>query len=182
MTMRYTDLNPRACEIVDLVRDQFADMFDNDDFGPFIQDFTEFDKDRYAEFLELAVGDVEVVVGLTGMVWGVNSFPYSKVVAKRCITLALTIEVIRHFIRSYVEIPDTARVGAPDVVRRDYLTRWQGVLNDYQQQLKDAGKKLTAELYSENAKHYTKVLVDLPSMRGVMTIDQPAERPQYWWW
>ena len=172
-----------ACEVVDLTMAQFADMFDNDEFGPFIQDFTDFGKDRYAELLELAIGDVEIVVGVTGLMWGPNSFPYSKVVAKRCLVLALTIEVIRHFMRSYVEIPDTGRVGAPDVVRRDYLTRWQGILRDYDDQLKAAGKKLTAELYTENAQHYTKVLVDLPSMRGVINAQQPAERPQIsWWW
>lgn len=183
MPVRYTDLSPTACDIVDIVMDQFADMFDNDDFGPFIQDFTEFGRDRYAELMELAVGDVQLAVGLTGLNWGTDSFPYGNAVAKRCVTLALTIEVIRHFMRSYVEIPDTGRVGAPDVVRRDYLNRWQGLLNDYQNQLKDAGKRLTAELYSQNAKHYTKVLVDLPSMRGVINAEQPTERPQIgWWW
>ena len=183
MPAKYTDLTPEAREIVDLVRDQFADMFDNDDFGPFIQEFTAFGKDRYAEFLELAVGDVEIVVGLTGLMWGVDTFPYNLVIAKRCITLALTIEIIRHLMRSYVEIPDTARVQAPDIVRRDYLTRWQGLLNDYQNQLKDAGKRLTAELYSEDAGRYMKVLVDLPSMRGIVNVDQPAERPMVgWWW
>lgn len=183
MPVRYADLDPDAREVVDLVRDQFADMFDNDDFGPFIQEFTNFGKDRYAEFLELAVGDVELVVSLTGLMWGVNSFPYSSVIARRCITLALTIEIIRHLMRSYVEIPDTARVQAPDIVRRDYLTRWQGLLNDYQGQLKDAGKRLTAELYSEDAGRYMKVLVDLPSMRGIVNVDQPAERPMIgWWW
>ena len=181
--MRYNELDDKACEVVDLAMEQFADMFDNDDFGPFIQDFTEFDKDRYASFLELAIGDVEIAVGITGLMWGVNTFPYSNMVAKRCIVLALTIEMIRHLMRSYVEIPDTSRVGAPDVVRRDYLSRWQGLLNDYQNQLKDAGKKLTAELYSDNYSHYTKVLVDLPSMRGVANIDNSAERPMFgWWW
>jgi len=181
--MRYTELDDNAIEVVDLTMHQFADLFDNDDFGPFIQEFTEFDKDRYAEFLELAIGDVELVVGITGLMWGVNHFPYNSVIAKRCLVLALTIEIIRHLCRSYVEIPDTGRVGAPDVVRRDYLSRWQGLLNDYQNQLKDAGKRLTAELYSENYSHYMKVLVDLPSMRGVVNVDNPAERPQYgWWW
>lgn len=183
MTLRYADLDEQACEVVDLVMEEFSDMFDNDEFGPFIQDFTRFGRDRYAALLELAIGDVEMVVGITGLMWGVGTFPYNKVIAKRCLTLALTIEVIRHFMRSYVEIPDTGRVGAPDVVRRDYLSRWQGLLNDYQNQLKDAGKKLTAELYTDGYAHYTKVLVDLPSMRGVANLDQPAERPMYgWWW
>ena len=183
MPTKYTELDDRAVEIVDLVRDQFGDMFDNDDFGPFIQEFTNFGPDRYAEFLDLAIGDVQTYVAITGLMWGIDTYPYGSAVARRCLSLALTIEIIRHLMRSYVEIPDTSRVGAPDVVRRDYLSRWQGLLNDYQGQLKDAGKRLTAELYSENYSHYTKVLVDLPSMRGRVIGDIPAERPQYgYWW
>jgi len=183
MTVKYKDLDADAKSVVDTVKAEFADLFDNDDFGPFIEEFTGFGDDRYAQLLELAVGDVEIVVGLSGLMWGINSFPYNSVIARRCIVLALTIEVIRHLMRSYVEIPDTSRVGAPDIVRRDYLSRWQGLLNDYQQQLKDAGKKLTAELYNQEGASHQKVLVDLASMRGIVNVDAPVERPQFgWWW
>ena len=183
MPDRYADLNDDAIATVDKVMLQFADMFDNDEFGPFIKEFTNFGRDRYVQLLDLAIGDVELVCGLTGLNWNADTYPYRIGVANRAITIALTIEVIRHFLRSYVEIPDTGRVGAPDVVRRDYLSRWQGLLNDYQNQLKDAGKRLTAELYSENVRRYQKVLVDLGSMKGIVNIDQPAERPQLgWWW
>lgn len=179
----YSDLSGAALEIVDSVMLQFADMFDNNEFGPFIKEFTNFGRDRVAQLFDLAIGDVELVCGLTGLNWSASSYPYNSGVARRALSLALTIEVIRHFLRSYVEIPDTGRVGAPDVVRRDYLSRWQGLLNDYQNQLKDAGKRLTADLYSDNVRRYTKVLVDLSSMKGVVNTDQPAERPQYgWWW
>lgn len=183
MIKRYAELDGGAAEVVDLVMMEFSDLFDNDAFGPFIQDFTDFGKDRYAALLELAIGDVLILVSIAGVSWDVESYPYHLPSAKRCAVLALTIEVIRHLVRSYVEIPDTARVGAPDVVRRDYLSRWQGLLNDYQQQLKDAAKQLEIDVYDENYRRYTKVLVDLPSMRGVMNLDQPAERPTIgWWW
>ena len=179
----YADLDDEAIKIVDTVMMEFSDMFDNNEFGPFIKEFTHFGRDRYVQLLELAIGDVELVVGLTGLNWSALSYPYRSGAGRRALTIALTIEVIRHLMRSYVEIPDTGRVGAPDVVRRDYLSRWQGLLNDYQNQLKDAGKKLTAELYSEDVRKYTKVLVDLASMKGVVNVDQPVERPQHgWWW
>lgn len=183
MVARYIDLDDRGVAVVDAVRAQFADLFDNDCFGPFIEEFTNFDKDRYAGFLDMAIGDVASYVSITGLDWDVTHYPYSLSIGRRALELALTIEIIRHLMRSYVEIPDTSRVGAPDVVRRDYLSRWQGLLNDYQNQLKDIGKRLTAEIYSMNAEHYQKVLVDLGSMRGIVNADQPAERPQLgWWW
>ena len=184
MADRYTDLDDRAEEVVSIVMAEFSDMFDNDDFGPFIQEFTHFGPDRYAQLFELAVGDVQLLVTVATLTWTDRSFPYHLASAKRCLSLALTIEVIRHLIRSYVEIPDTSRVGAPDVVRRDYLSRWQGILSDYQQQLKDAGKKLNGDLYNEMAAsgRFTKVLIDYPSTRGTWIADQPAERPQAWWW
>lgn len=181
--MKYRELDSDARSVVDSVRNGFADLFDNDEFGPFIKEFTDFDNDRYAQLLEFAIGDVEIIVGIGGLNWREGTYPYSMGSARRCLTLALTIEVIRHLMRSYVEIPDTSRVGAPDVVRRDYLSRWQGLLNDYQQQLKDAGKKLTADLYGQEAYSHQKVLVDLASMRGIVNVDAPVERPQFgWWW
>ena len=58
---------------------------------------------------------------------------------------------------------DTSRVGAPDVVRRDYLNRWQSVLTDYQNQLKEAGKKLSTVLQDMSAAHNTIALIDWAS-------------------
>lgn len=181
--MGYSDLSEGAKSIISLVKSEFADMFDNDDFGPFIKEFTGFGDDRYADLLALAIGDVELIVGIGGLRWSQSTYPYAMGSANRALTLALTIEVIRHLMRSYVEIPDTSRVQAPDVVRRDYLSRWQGLLNDYQNQLKDAGKKLTGDIYNSEMYSHQKVLVDLASMRGIVNVDAPVERPQFgWWW
>lgn len=180
---RYRDLTEEQADVVDMVMMEFGDLFDNDGFGPFIQEFTGFGPDRYAQLLRLAIGDIETMCSVAGLNWDLDNYPYKNKVANRCLVLALTVEVIKHLIRTYAEIPDTGRVSAPDIVRRDYQSRWSGLLNDYQNQLKDAVKSLGIELYNDNYRHYTKVLVDLNSMRGIVNIDAPAERPMVgWWW
>lgn len=181
----YDALDERGKHVVDLVCDMFGDLFDNNEFGPFIGEFTHYSKDRVAELMEPAIGNLLLLLKVTGLRWRSDTFPYGNKTAEAALQLSLTCEVIRHLIRSYVEIPDTGRVGAPDIVRRDYLNRWQSILQDYDNRLKDAAKKLTAELYDESAAAglYTKVLVDYPSMAGSYIPFNTAERPSYgFWW
>lgn len=181
----YDALDERGRHVVDLVCDMFGDLFDNDEFGPFIGEFTNYSKDRVAQLMEPALGNLMLMVKMGGLKWTPTTFPYGNGTASSALQLSLTCEVIRHLIRSYVEIPDTGRVSAPDIVRRDYLNRWQGILADYDNRLKDAGKKLEAEMYDSEASagHYTKVLVDYPSMAGSYIPFNTAERPSYgFWW
>lgn len=185
--MKYADLTDGAQSVVDLVWDMFADLFDNADYGPFLAEFTRFDKERVVELLTPAIGQLSTYVPIPKLAdYTEASFPYSSGLWNYCLTLSLVIEVIDHLMRSYVEIPDTQRVQAPDIVRRDYLTRWQTLLNEYKDRLKQAGKKLTTEAFDEqySAGHYQKVLVDYPSIAAMWAPMNPAERPQIWagWW
>lgn len=183
--MKYDELSPDAQNLIDLTYTQFADLFDNSEFGPFIEEFTPFSKDRLADLLEVASGNLMLLIKISGLRWDATNFPYHNTAASAALSLALTCEIIRHLMRSYVEIPDTARVGAPDVVRRDYFTRWQSVLNDYDGRLKDAAKKLEGDIYADEAGLglYIKTLVDYPSMARGYTPFSSAERPMFgWFW
>ena len=181
--MKYKELPKEAKDVIDLVKGQFADLFDNSEFGPFIQEFTHFDDDRYAQLFEIAMGNLLLLIKISGIYWTPKAFPYHSEAARGALTLSLTCEVIRHLVRSYVEIPDTSRVGAPDVVRREYYQRWKDLLNDYDMRLKDAAKKLQADIYENEADagRYIRTLVDYPSMaRGYIPFN-PVERPQFGW-
>lgn len=186
-SVKYEDLPEAARDVIDLCKAEFGDMFDNDMFGPFIEEFTPFGNDRMAQLLDLAIGNVNLLVKIPNTGFTAANYPYSRPSFRAVAVLALTVEEIRHFIRSYVEIPDTSRVGAPDVVRRDYLTRWQGVLDDYKKRLDDAAKKLNADMYDDEASagRYVKTLIDYPSVAGIYIPWNEAERPIYpggWWW
>jgi hypothetical protein len=185
--MAYADLADGPKEVVDLVWDMFSDLFDNANYGPFLNEFTKFDKERVVELLDPAIGQLSAYVPIARLGdYSLASFPYSVGIWHYCLTLSLVIEVIEHLMRSYVEIPDTQRVQAPDIVRRDYLTRWQTLLNEYKDRLKQAGKKLSVEAFDDeySAGHYQKVLVDYPSIAAMWAPMNPAERPQIWagWW
>lgn len=183
--MLYNDLPKNAHDLIDLTYAQFGDMFDNSDFGPFIQEFTPFDNDRLAQLFEIAMGNLVLLIRIAGVSWDYKSFPYYSQSARAALSLSLTCELIRHLMRSYVEIPDTTRVQAPDVVRRDYITRWRDLLNDYDARLKDAAKKLQADIYESMADsgRYIKTLVDYASMANNAGPFTLAERPQFgWFW
>lgn len=182
---RYDRLGGPQKEVVDMAIELFDDTFDNSQFGPFVSEFTDFDQDRVALFLPMAVADVCMYLTYTGISYNEDNFPYSFSVGKTCVVFGMIIEIIRHLCRSYVEMPDTGRVGAPDVVRRDYLSRWQGLLRDYQDQLRDLGKKLNADLLNEymQGNRHIRTLVDYPTTAGAYLPWMGGERPNFgtWW-
>lgn len=185
--MKYDELPDGARSVVDLVWDMFSDAFDNATYGPFLSEFADFDKARVTELMVPAIGQVSTYVAMPGLAdYSVTSYPYASGLWSYCLTLSLVVEVIDHLMRSYVEIPDTSRVQAPDIVRRDYLTRWQTLLGEYKDKLKQSSAKLAVEAFDEqySAGHMQKVLVDYPSIAAMWAPMNPAERPQIWagWW
>lgn len=179
-------LPPDAADILNVARGMFGDLFDNDDFGPFLEEFTNFGSDREAMLLiEEAIGQLAIYVPLAGSFeYTYLSYPYTLPVHRYCLLISLVICIITHLMRSYVEIPDTSRVNAPDVVRRDYLSRWQTILNEYKDKLKTAAKRLGAEGVDEQyaSGQAIRTLVDFPSIASQYAPFNPAERPIYWGW
>lgn len=165
----------------------FADCFDNDEWGPFLGELTGFGPERVAGFLDLAVGQLSTYIPVPGLFSNrtAENFPYSNPGLAYALEISLEICVIEHLVRSYVEMPDTSRVGAPDVVRRDYMTRWQGLLNDLKDKLKRAGDKAALEEFDDEyaAGRYIRTLIDFPSVANAYIPFNTAERPQIaWWW
>ena len=120
----------------------FGDLFDSTTGGPHLmEEFqTHYNYERLAQLLSVAVTRINIGGAImTNYIVGAGEgkqFPsrYSNV-----LFLAHYVEVLRHFCRSYVEQPEIK--GNPDVTytdRRDYLQRWQSVLKDEQEALKDA--------------------------------------------
>ena len=168
----------------------FHDMFDNCE-GINLPYATErstfFDWDRWVQLLEEANDMACVYVSLPNSEsYTIDSYPYSKVVMRYLLTCAMMVCTITHLMRCYVEMPDTSRVGAPDVVRRDYLTRWQTLLNEYKDRLKNAAKQATMDQFDDRYAGGANldVLVDYPSAMKLYVPWSSAGRPftlSPWW-
>lgn len=182
--IEYNDLPDGAKDVIQTVKQRFADMFDSDSREPFATEMNGIGDNRMAVLLDISLGNIMLYVMLP-MNWTVETYPYAKPICRHAAILALTIELIMHLMRSYVEFPDTSRLGAPDVIRRDYLTRWQTVLKDYQEQLKQAMKRMNSELYTDQMESgaFQSVLIDYPSTTNWGWPVGYAEKEHYgaWW-
>lgn len=180
----YNNLSDGAKDVIEMTKQRFADCFDADCFGPFLNNFRRFDDDRLAVLLDIAIGNLSTYITMP-TTWSIESYPFKSPTFRYAAILSLTIEVISHLKRSYVEIPDTSSIQAPDVKRRDYLTRWDSALKDLQDQMKQVGKKMVTEMYAAQADAglTQSVLIDLPSTSGWNWPVGYAEKETYWgWW
>jgi len=119
-----------------------GDLFDSTTGGPhLIEEFqSHYNYERLAQLLSVAVARINVMGAImTSFVVGPSDappFPYDSL---NVLFLAHYVETIRHFCRSYVEQPQV--MGSPGVSyldRRDYLQRWQSILKDEEETLKNA--------------------------------------------
>ena len=179
----YNGLSDQAKEVVAVAKAHFADCFDNDEFGPFIEEFTGFGDDRWAMFLELGLGDIQVDMAIPEWSTSLSSYRYTAPVWHRTLVLATVIEAMQHLVRSYVEIPDDSRVGAPTLVRRDYMDRWQRIIDGYRDRYRAGIEALQQEAYNDMAGRYIKTLVDYRSMAGAYIPYNSAQQARYpvWW-
>jgi hypothetical protein len=125
------------------VWDLFEDCFDSEDGGPWLRDMTLsfFDKRKVEQFIPYAMMDINNTSPITHLVTdtfvlvtmgpdGVTPISAEPTDSIPIIAMGTMIEVIRHLMRSYVEQP--ANMGS-DIAfedRRDYLQRWQLILQD----------------------------------------------------
>ena len=180
----FDELPEPAQNAVKNVCSYFNVQFDNDEFGPFLEETTPYSIDTVSVLVPAAIGTVMTYCLHPGANWDENSYPFTVPVFEQAFEIGLKIEVIREYIIGYVEIPDTSRVGAPDVVRRDYLNRWQTVLNDYMGQLKDMGKKLSSILQDMLSASSNQVLIDWASTPWAnlgYPFYQHYEKAMPWW-
>lgn len=181
----YDDIPTGAQDVIDTAKAMFGDCYDNNQYGPFLEGFTPFGNDRMVTLLDVAMGRIDTAIGLPDTNFTIDTYPYNGQAFRYLAIIALVIEMIEHFIRSYVETPDVSSVGAPMANRRDYMNRWQGILADYKQYFNDAIKQITQDMYNDAfaSGEYMKVLIDFPSTVSSYIPFNTAERPTIigWW-
>lgn len=129
----YDAMDPDIKALVESVYIRFADLFDSPSGGPNLQTYfqTHFGRNRMAQLTKIAVGRLNTIAQPHGTF--TLDEPGPKFPVARwgpLLEQATYCEVIKHLIRSYVEQPEV--VGANTVSRvdrRDYMSRWQTVLD-----------------------------------------------------
>lgn len=129
--------------IASAVWDLLEDCFDSEEGGPWLRDMTMsyFDKQKIEQFIPYAMMEINNTQPMTGLlvndfvtiifdVDGVTPIDAEPTGDIPIVALGTLIQVIRHLMRSYVEQP--ANMGSEIAFedRRDYLQRWQLILQD----------------------------------------------------
>ena len=150
-----------AQDIIAEVKERFSDLYDNDDFGTWLAEGSNFDDTRFTVLMEHAVQKVN-----SSMMWigsfNVENYPFDIVPFYTALRCALLMECIKHFITSYTEDPDVSSASSPHAVRRDYKSRWESTLSIYKDDFADASRGLNRCLVQSNGIG-TKVLVGFSS-------------------
>lgn len=128
----------------------FADLFDSTTGGPWLQENfqTHFTYDRLAFLMRMATMKFNVTgypVTNYGVSTGDKSIPdnYTDL-----ILWGTKLEAIRHLMTSYVEIPDFRNIATTYTDRRDYLQRWQAILEEEKPEYQKAVKMSKRSLLS----------------------------------
>lgn len=131
--------NPPTPDDTDIIAlgvwNKLQDLFDSEEGGPWLQDVTmsTFKKERIEKFIAEGLFDVNSQPPATNAVIG--EFVIEGVAQPHAPLLiqGVLVAVIRHLIRSYVEqpLPTGGQIVYQD--RRDYLQRWQSVLQTEEQ-------------------------------------------------
>lgn len=126
----------------------FGDLFDSTEGGPHLteQFQTHFTQERIAELMLKAIQKFNFM-GQPASNYSLScfgaGFPPSGI---GVLVEGTYIEVLRHLCRSYVEIPDFTSMSVTYTQRRDYLTRWQSILKDEEQDYKNMVTTLKRQL------------------------------------
>ncbi len=119
--------------IVESVWIKFADLFDSAFGGPNLQTYvqTKFGRNRMAQLLPSALQRLNSASNphaSYGIGPDANSFPFAD--WGGLLAQSLYIEILKHLIRSYTEIPEAVlATSVSRFDRRDYMQRWEQVLN-----------------------------------------------------
>lgn len=129
----YDNLSPQMKDVVDTVWIRFADLFDSPTGGPNLMTYFQgnFGRGRLAQILKIGLGRLNTMAQpyMTYTLGGDGgaAFPVAK--WGPLLETVTYVEAVRHLIRSYVEQPLFQGSGAVSRLdRRDYLERWQSVL------------------------------------------------------
>ena len=139
----YDSMSESERGMVEAVSMLFADMFDSADGGAFLTEVfqSNFSLERIAQLSRFALNRINTAympmtnyfIGSTGA--GSGRFPEKYM---GVLQLATYLEVIRHLMRSYVEIPEFKNMETTYTDRRDYYGRWRQILKEEEDNLKSA--------------------------------------------
>lgn len=136
----FAEITPSPSWIVaDDAWSKFEDCFDAEDEGPWLRDMTLncFNKIKMEKFIDDALMDINLQHPPTSLIIDNFVTPGDPPVITADLPLlsqGLLIQLIRHLIRSYVEQPNPVGASIAWHDRRDYLQRWQSVLQIEQTQ------------------------------------------------
>lgn len=138
----YDNLTDDMKGLVEKVWVKFADLFDSPFGGPHLQVYfqTRFGRGRMANLLHSALGRLNTIAQpTTTYTLGPEPPVFPLGTWGSLLETALYIEAIKHLIRSYVEQPEAMGVSIARLDRRDYMARWERVLqmeqSDFENQL-----------------------------------------------
>ena len=143
----YESLNDQERSVVEQVSWMMGDLFDSTDGGPYlIEPFqTHYNYERLAQLETIAVTRLNVMSNFNNppTTWGVG--PGSQTVPANfagILVIGTYLELVRHLIRSYTEMPNFPGTNVTFTDRRDYAQRWQTVFQqdwpEYQQMVRNA--------------------------------------------
>lgn len=144
----FADVVPTRDEIIAAEAWNFLeDCFDSEEGGPWLRDMTlsYFDKAKIEKFIPYAMLEVNNAPPTTtldtGMFVtikydgdGVTPIAAEPTDSIPVVVIGTVIQVIRHLMRSYVEQPAPMGSEVAYEDRRDYLQRWQMILQDLQEE------------------------------------------------
>lgn len=116
--------------IASLVWNRIQDLFDSEEGGPWLQDVTKhtFKKERMHDFIAEGLFDINNQSPPTSATLGEFVINGEADSDAPLVVQGVLIAVIRHLIRSYVEQPAVTGAQIAYEDRRDYLQRWQSLL------------------------------------------------------
>lgn len=135
----YDALSPQSRAVVEQVWVRFSDLFDSTLGGPHLQEYaqTHFGRGRVAQLLRQGMGRLNAIAQPHGsFTVEANDFPFAK--WSPLLEQATYVEVVKHLVRSYVEQPEVVLgTSVSRLDRRDYMSRWQIILDMESQDLKE---------------------------------------------
>lgn len=118
-------------QIVNNVWIRFADIYDSPNGGPHLQVYfqSNFSRGRIAQLLQIALGQLNTVAQpYTTFSTDPTSNEFPVQMWGSLLEEALYIETLKHLIRSYTEDPMPTGITISTLTRRDYVDRWNTVL------------------------------------------------------
>lgn len=140
----YDSFSDSEKAVVEQVHMMFADMFDSADGGAFLTEVfqSDFSFERIAQLMKFALNRINTGFPPFSMFFigngGVGSSGRFPEKYMSVLVIATYVEIIKHLMRSYVEIPEFKNMQTTYTDRRDYYNRWRQILKDEEDTLKDA--------------------------------------------